>query len=56
MTDNPQTPDLTITRDLEGDVKPKESPLSGQNNMFRSRLDQIIDLGQDKVILAEKID
>ena len=37
-------------------MKPKEPALSGQNDMFRSRLDQIIDLGHEKVILADKID
>jgi len=37
-------------------MKPKEPALSGQNDMFRSRLDQIIDLNHEKVILADKID
>jgi len=37
-------------------MKPKEPLESGQNDMFRSRLDQIIDLGHEKVILAGKID
>jgi len=37
-------------------MKPKEPVESGQNDMFRSRLDQIIDLGHEKVILADKID
>ena len=37
-------------------MKPKEPLETGQNDMFRSRLDQIIDLGHEKVILAGKID
>ena len=36
-------------------MKPKEPLATGQNDMFRSRLDQIIDLGHAKVILAGKI-
>jgi len=37
-------------------MKPKEPLEIGQNDMFRSRLDQIIDLSHEKVILACKID
>lgn len=37
-------------------MKPKEPVESGQNDMFRSRLDQIINPGHEKVILAGKID
>lgn len=36
-------------------MKPTEPLDTGQNDMFRSRLDQIIDLGHEKVILAGKI-
>ena len=41
---------------LEGDIKPKEPQYTGQNGMFRSRLDQIIDMGHEKVVLAGAID
>ncbi len=37
-------------------MKPKEPVKTGQHDMFRSRLDQIIDLGHEKVVLAAKID
>ncbi len=37
-------------------MKPKEPVRSGQNDMFRSRLDQIIDMGHEKVVLAGAID
>ena len=37
-------------------MKPKEPLETGQNDMFRSRLDQIINPGHEKVILAGKID
>lgn len=37
-------------------MKPKEVVETGQSDMFRSRLDQIIDLRHEKVILAGKID
>ncbi len=37
-------------------MKPKEPVETGQNDMFRSRLDQIIDMSHEKIILADKID
>ncbi len=37
-------------------MKPKEPQHTGQNDMFRSRLDQIIDMGHEKVVLAGAID
>jgi IS5 family transposase len=37
-------------------MRPKEAEDRGQQDMFRSRLDQILDLGHPKAILAEKID
>ena len=37
-------------------MKPREPRESGQHDMFRSRLDQILDMGHEKVILADKID
>ncbi len=37
-------------------MKPKEPIKTGQHDMFRSRLDQIIDLSHEKVVLAAKID
>ncbi len=37
-------------------MKPREPRESGQCDMFRSRLDQILDMGHAKVILAGKID
>ncbi len=37
-------------------MKPKEPQHTGQHDMFRSRLDQIIDMGHEKVILANAID
>ena len=37
-------------------MKPKEPVETGQHDMFRSRLDQIIDMGHEKVVLAGKID
>ncbi len=39
-----------------GDMKPKEPVETGQTDMFRSRLDQIIDVGHEKVVLAWSID
>jgi len=37
-------------------MKPVEPVDTGQHDMFRSRLDQIIDMGHEKVVLADKID
>ncbi len=37
-------------------MKPKEPVESGQHDMFRSRLDQIIDMGHEKTVLARMID
>ena len=37
-------------------MKPKEPVHTGQNDMFRARLDQIIDMGHEKVALAGAID
>ena len=37
-------------------MKPREALETGQNDMFRSRLDQIIDMGHPKAVLARKID
>ena len=37
-------------------MKPKEPIKSGQQDMFRSRLDQIIHMGHEKVVLAGAID
>jgi len=37
-------------------MKPSEPVDTGQHDMFRSRLDQIIDMGHEKVVLANKID
>lgn len=37
-------------------MKPREPGKSGQHDMFRSRLDQILDLSHEKVILADRID
>ena len=37
-------------------MKPREPRESGQHDMFRSRLDQILDMGHEKVILSDKID
>ena len=37
-------------------MKPQEPIKTGQKDMFRSRLDQIIDLGHEKVVLADRID
>ncbi len=37
-------------------MKPKEPVEIGQHDMFRSRLDQIIDMGHEKVVLAGTID
>ncbi len=37
-------------------MKPKEPVQTGQHDIFRSRLDQIINLGHEKVVLAAKID
>ncbi|MGB0694540.1 MAG: transposase, partial [Rhodospirillaceae bacterium] len=37
-------------------MKPREPKLTGQQDMFRSRLDQILDLSHPKVVLAGMID
>lgn len=37
-------------------MKPKEPVETGQGDMFRSRLDQILDMDHAKVVLADKID
>jgi len=37
-------------------MKPREPETSGQHDMFRSRLDQILRLNHEKVILADRID
>jgi len=37
-------------------MKPVEPTDTGQHDMFRSRLDQIIDMGHEKVVLANRID
>ena len=37
-------------------MKPKEPVESGQHDIFRSRLDQIIDMSHEKVVLAITID
>ncbi|MBC8270151.1 MAG: IS5 family transposase [Rhodospirillaceae bacterium] len=37
-------------------MKPREPEKSGQHDMFRSRLDQILKLSHEKVILADRID
>jgi IS5 family transposase len=37
-------------------MKPREPVETGQNDMFRSRLDQIIDMGHEKAVLANRID
>jgi IS5 family transposase len=37
-------------------MKPSEPVYTGQHDMFRSRLDQIIHMGHEKVVLAGKID
>ena len=37
-------------------MKPVEPTDTGQHDMFRSRLDQIIDMGHEKVVLADRID
>ena len=37
-------------------MKPIEPVDTGQHDMFRSRLDQIIHMGHEKVVLADKID
>jgi len=37
-------------------MKPREPEATGQQDMFRSRLDQILDRGHPKVVLADKID
>ena len=33
-------------------MKPRERETSGQHDLFRSRLDQILDMGHAKVVLA----
>jgi transposase, IS5 family len=37
-------------------MKPREALDEGQGDMFRSRLDQIIDMGHPKAVLARQID
>ena len=37
-------------------MKPRDVVETGQSDMFRSRLDQIIDMGHEKVVLAQQID
>ena len=37
-------------------MKPREVIKTGQSDMFRSRLDQIIDLGHEKAVLADRSD
>ena len=37
-------------------MKPRERQETGQQDMFRSRLDQILDMGHAKVVLAKRID
>lgn len=37
-------------------MKPREPEESGQHDMFRSRLDQILDTGHEKMVLADRID
>ena len=37
-------------------MKPREALDEGQRDMFRSRHDQIIDLGHEKAVLARRID
>ena len=37
-------------------MKPREPRESGQHDMFRSRLDQILDMGHERIILADRID
>lgn len=37
-------------------MKPREPIKTGQSDMFRSRLDQIIHMGHEKVVLADRID
>ena len=37
-------------------MKPREAFEAGQSDMLRSRLDQIIDMGHQKAVLARQID
>ena len=37
-------------------MKPREPQETGQSDLFRSRLDQILDMGHAKVVLADRID
>ena len=37
-------------------MKPRERETSGQHDLFRSRLDQILDMGHAKVVLASLMD
>ncbi len=37
-------------------MKPRETLDTGQSDMFRSRLDQIIDMSHPKAVLARRID
>jgi hypothetical protein len=47
---------LRLTTMLGAGMKPTERRETGQRDMFRSRLDQIIDMGHPLVRLAGKID
>jgi transposase, IS5 family len=40
----------------EGSMKPRARRRTGQNDLFKARLDQIIDLGHELVLLALAID
>ncbi len=37
-------------------MKPREPETTGQSDFFRARLDQILDMGHEKVVLADTID
>ena len=37
-------------------MKPQEPIKTGQSDMFRSRLNQIVHMGHEKVVLADRID
>ncbi len=37
-------------------MKPRERRETGQNDLFKARLDQIIDMGHPRVRLAQRID
>jgi len=42
---------VTAAFALRADIKPSDT---GQHDMFRSRLDQIIHMGHEKVVLADQ--